>query len=518
MTVRPWLPREHDVPLLPPAGPRPVPFASSRARLATGAVALFYAVSCFILWQTYGLFSLRAVIPFFASWVFAIVVASRVEAPAPPSRRATHVTLYAWCTAMPLVWLVDRVLLYPEPGVAYVVFRVTGACVSALCVASAVADARKHERHVALLLYAAAYFVFVARVLVLRVSPAPHIDVFTTATAAADHLLAGRNPYSQRYVDIYAGAYDYTPTMPYWPAILLWETVWRKLAGDIRAGCIVAEAMTSGILLVTLRALDVPRVTGALVVLVWLVHPTANLIVEQSWIDSLLVVSFAALAWAMITRRVWTVGIALGLAVAFKQYGILGATVSLAFLWLTRGGKVAIRAAGVAAAVSAATFVPFVVWDAPGLYRMTVEVPSHLHLRRDSLSALVLFADFLPDPWPSRITPCVAVASTGIAVTWLMARRRHRDGRELGLSDWALALVFVYGTFFFFAKQAFCNYYAFQSFFALFYVATALGTPWIHERRASRQGEGRGEDNLAGGRHESCIAFAPRLSSSEAFQ
>ncbi|MGZ3709381.1 MAG: hypothetical protein ACXWPM_11895, partial [Bdellovibrionota bacterium] len=58
------------------------------------------------------------------------------------------------------------------------------------------------------------------QILVPAISPHPHIDVFVNNTAAVDFFLQGLNPYSQHYVDIYAGAYAYKPGFLYLPGVL----------------------------------------------------------------------------------------------------------------------------------------------------------------------------------------------------------------------------------------------------------------------------------------------------------
>src|SRR5262245_35720664 len=75
----------------------------------------------------------------------------------------------------------------------------------------ATSGARARERAFAVL--AAGFFVcvFAARVLTPIASPSPLIDVFTISTDGADHLLHGRNPYSQEYRDLYHGVYAYPP-------------------------------------------------------------------------------------------------------------------------------------------------------------------------------------------------------------------------------------------------------------------------------------------------------------------
>src|SRR4051812_40003996 len=83
------------------------------------------------------------------------------------------------------------------------------------------------------------------------VSPSPVIDVFAQFQESAQHLLAGLNPYTVPFSDVYRGTRDYgyhTFGYAYLPANILPQTLSYWLTGDIRYGCIAAEAVVAAAL------------------------------------------------------------------------------------------------------------------------------------------------------------------------------------------------------------------------------------------------------------------------------
>jgi hypothetical protein len=96
-------------------------------------------------------------------------------------------------------------------------------------------------------------------------------------------------------------------------------------------------------------------------------------------IDDVLAMTFAAVAaWAVATRRPWLAGIAVGLAIAAKPWGVIVLPLCLAFAWRGRA-----RAIGAAVAVSLAAWLPFVLADrgttGTGSYDQLNDPASALH-------------------------------------------------------------------------------------------------------------------------------------------
>jgi hypothetical protein len=431
------------------------------------AAVAFYAMCGLTLWRTRGHANEPWLVAFIATWAIMVKTTLRARPLRAPPALDLRAPWFAWLALTGLVWSFGGVLREATEVSWLVSFRAASLLMTAgsLGVGYLILKGEGNDptiatnRRAAFGLSVLTMIVVVAHAMVLRASPAPGIDVFTCVTAAADHLLAGRNPYEQVYSDIYNGRYDYEPVMVYWPAVLLWETAARWLFHDIRVGTLLAEFISGWFCYKTLAALRIPRMHAWLFALGWVAFPVAPFVLEQAWIDPLLVMSFAALAWALATRRSVAAGVALGLVLSFKQYGSVGAAITLVYLVRSIGPRRAAQSALIALGVFAATMLPFVAWNARALLYMTVSVPAHARMRSDSLGLLPLLSDSMGEPWPSRITAAVGILVTSACAAWL-------SRRSVRLAEWAAALVFAYMSLFLLSKQAFCNYYYFTSFFA----------------------------------------------------
>ena len=137
-------------------------------------------------------------------------------------------------------------------------------------------------------------------------------------------------------------------------------------------------------------------------------------------------------------------GLVAGLALASKQYTPL---LLLPLLPLV-AARQRWRVAGTAAAVCAASYLPFILWDAGALWRGVVTFQLVQPFRPDSLSWPAAVASWggprLP-PWPAF------VAAAGVAIVTMLRARSAAGAIAGGAAAW---LVLVIGN-----KQAFCNYY-----------------------------------------------------------
>ena len=336
--------------------------------------------------------------------------------------------------------------------------------VSAACFALA---ARNTPRSRPALL-AAAVALTLAHVLIPFASPHPVIDVFTSNTAGADHLLAGRNPYSQTYDDIYRGHYDYPPGIPYFPATLEWMAPFRGLLGDIRYGLLASTVLSAlALAWATSRAGRVTLLPPALGAL-WLAFPVSLFVLEQSWVDPILAMATGVMAVALQSRRYLFAGLLLGFACAVKQPALLIAVPTLAWVLGAGGKRAGAMMVGGAFVAFALLVGPLLATEPEGFLRMTLRVPLS-QAARDSFTLVSLGAQ-IGIGGAARIGALIAAAATiAIAVfAFVQGRGRQR------LADWA-NLVFATHVFaFLFGKQAFCNYYALAAYFLL--LAIGLGT------------------------------------------
>lgn len=307
-----------------------------------------------------------------------------------------------------------------------------------------------------------------ARVLVLETSTHPSIDVWTSSQRAVDYFLDGKNPYTQSYVDIYHGRYDYFPSFPYLPAYLYAATlgVWLvPTLHDVRVSLLASEVVVALFIFLLGRREKLPVFTCAMLVGVWLSIPVCLFILEQAWIDSLLLVGFAGAAWALSSRRMILAGVFLGLACSTKQYAVLGVSFFYVYAWRAHGMRAAIKIVLSSALVTAAFMLPFAVLDFKQFTKYTLMSWGGALPRTDSLSLPAYLAHKHPPANDEALRDMFHPFAIVQAVAWLgtlawLARQHRPTLRQL-----FLAIGFATGVVLMVAKQAFCNYYYFMSFF-----------------------------------------------------
>jgi hypothetical protein len=428
------------------------------------ANALLFVGTGIILWTTHGHSNDIGMISLAALWLGAATARPRATT---MSSEQAALAAGCWVALCGLMWTVGRPLLYAEPNAASMAIR---CCSIAIIVFGLLAIVYRKRKPAATLIFTACWaLALVVVALVLPASPKPKIDVFVNSTAAVDHLLDGRNPYSQIYEDIYKGRYDNPIAILYWPAILYVEGFARFTVHDIRGISVL------GLFLSVLVGARVAKLAGvsdplrAALVTAWIVFPVGPFVVEQAWNDPVLIAAFAVLAWALLTRNVAVFAFAIGAAFALKQYAIWGVVLAIVYASRTLGFKATALSVLGAAALFVATIVPFIIWDARELFYNTVWVPAHQSMRTDALSFLPILHGMIADPWPAIINGAAGLGALAVGVSWILRSPSPR------LSDWTSGLVFTYGLFFLLSKQAFCNYYYLFAFFVWLHVTISIG-------------------------------------------
>lgn len=390
---------------------------------------------------------------------FAFVAASLVDRADAEPAALPRATLKAWCVTAPLAGVVDHVLGVPPSTPHAMVLRWA---MLAIAVAAGVAW---WKRDALWPLAGALGLVAIARILVLWISPNPPIDVFATATSAADHFLAGRNPYLQEYADIYEGRFDYPPAMVYWPLVLYVESLGRALAGDIRVGFIAAEAALAWALARLLGEAGWSLRDRLWAILAWSVFPVASLVLEYAWIDPLLTTALALALVALRRERPLILGLCLGAAVAAKQYGAFGALIFAPVIVRQLGVRGLLKTAAAGAAVLLVTLGPFLVVSRAAFLNMTMTIPAAVGIRLNSLSLLVPVAEHLTGPWPVRVSVGAPLAAMVGIMAWLWRRPASPSFPASSSSALLSGLAIVYGATFLFGKQAYCNYFHMLTWF-----------------------------------------------------
>ena len=281
----------------------------------------------------------------------------------------------------------------------------------------------------------------------LYLSPNPHIDVFVSNTSAVDFFLQGLNPYSQTYVDIYGGRFDYHPGFVYWPMALYLQTVSKLIFGDIRSILVLAWWCAAFFF-----PKNNPR--AAQLKKIWWLIPFLAFGFEQGWIDPLLSLMAAITLWSMKNKKWWLTAIAIGLAASIKQYGFIIGAFPLIALALDQGWKVVGKVSLFAGILFIALLAPFLIWNLQDFISMTLTTHAHALARPDALNFTAFWmkisgTDF---PWLAQL----AMTLLGFALAFFHVFR-NRANRGLAVIPESWAIAFGFSTLF--GKFAFCNYH-----------------------------------------------------------
>jgi hypothetical protein len=285
---------------------------------------------------------------------------------------------------------------------------------------------------------------------VLRASPKPWIDVWYLQQGAADALRHGYDPYSVAYPNIYGhlANISYPPELLvnghlysfcYPPLTILVDLPARLLLGDIRYASL-------GLMLFSAWAIARLSTEGEVAALFLLFQPRTFFVLEQSWIEPLVLAAIALTA-LLVKRRKGAIacGIALGLLAASKQYSPYFALP----LFLAFPPENRVRSLLVAAATAAAVLVPFALWDFHGFWHGLVTWHFALSSRDDALSLMAFWNRHGGAPRAVlALVPFLGVALLAGTLKW-----RVTLGHALAAAGAAFLLVVVA------YKQAFCNYY-----------------------------------------------------------
>ena len=315
------------------------------------------------------------------------------------------------------------------------------------------------QRHAFLLLILIA---FSLRVATIVAAPEPAIDVYYLLHGGAQALLAGQNPYTATFENPYgfAGLYFVRDSYAYFPGMLAFSLPMLWIFGDIRFGYIFATLLTALLWYRMARQAKQGRELAQLLVLTLLWHPLSLFVLEQSWVEPVLLFGLTVFAWALVRQRRILAGVALGMLLGVKQT-MLG---FLPFVWLVRRN---LRWSGIttAAGVCVALLVPFVVVSPADFFHDTAGVlastPPALHSLSLNTPFRLLMGTDLPAPFVGSVLLLLLVA--------LLARleRGQVSVAIFGISLLLLATFILW--------QGFANYFYFSSLGVLLVMVLQLG-------------------------------------------
>lgn len=314
-------------------------------------------------------------------------------------------------------------------------------------------------------------------VILLQADPSPTIDVFTSNTEAVKYLLQGLNPFAQAYQDIYAGRYAYHAGFAYWPGVLLWQTAAYAALGDIRYGFILAKLITVASVWLWARNIGSAKpLETSLLLLLFLFFPVGLFVLDQAWVDTLLIMAVAVTLCATGFGWFGVAGMVLGFLVSVKQYGVVFAVPFVAYVLLVHGRTAVTRVVAVSAVVFAVIVGPFAVWDWDGFIQMTITNTLGQPARTD---ALTLTAWILRSH--GSVPPGLMVGLTlGVVALASWGMWRSLAVPLTTAAGWSVLLRVVsvwHAAVFLFGQQAFCNYYYYLVFFLVLLVVTAGREP-----------------------------------------
>ncbi len=280
----------------------------------------------------------------------------------------------------------------------------------------------------------------------LRLSPIPHIDVWTVQTYGARALLEGKNPFEA--VAVVDTAPDVVrDNVPYvYPPLQVLLTAPALLLGDVRF------TMGTALLVIGIALRDLALRSGrrlpallldAPALLVWL-SPKLLFIFQQTWVDPVQIALICAGTALAVRRRVWPAAVVFGLVLASKQTMFWVAPLVFVSFPIFR-----VRHALVAAAIPVATYLPFALWNGPALLHANLGFVAGLPARPDALS----FVNWASLALHVHVPYAIAFPIAGAMVGYVLLRRRAQP------EAFGVALLFTYFVFFTLNKWTFANYY-----------------------------------------------------------
>jgi hypothetical protein len=305
---------------------------------------------------------------------------------------------------------------------------------------------------------------------VVRISPAPTIDVWTVQMDGAHAVLAGKNPFEA--VAVVDTAPDVLrDDVPYvYPPFQLLATLPAALLGDIR------YTMSAALVLLGIALRDLTRRSGrslppilldAPALVVWL-SPKVLFILQQAWVDPVQIALIAISIALAVRKRTWAAAIGFGLVLAAKQTMFWVAPLAFVTFPIFRP-----RHALVAVAIPIATYVPFALWNWPALLHANLGFVAGLPPRPDALS----FVNWAGKVLGVHIPYALAFPLAGSIVAFVVLRRRAQP-HILGV-----ALLITYFFFFTLNKWTFANYY-----FSLLGLAALGAALSIHRKGSGEPG------------------------------
>ena len=285
-------------------------------------------------------------------------------------------------------------------------------------------------------------------------SPEPVIDAFAMLRDHADHVLAGRNPYTSDIISPYGtpaaerhGIVEPADPRPagYPPHPYLIAAPFRWLGIDPRWANVLND-MLAAITLFLIGTRRGGRTLGCLVAAIWLFLPLSSVMISGGWYEPMLAGLFGLGFWLTESTgwRHWVGFALLGLALTAKQFG---AAMLPALAWPMRRQW---RPILLGSTLGAAVMLPWFLWSP----RDFIECVAGKHLDRPAQHERAITVAAAWYRTTGTVLPREALwAIAGMLIAWISGR-----GPKAGAAT-ALGLGAALLTFCLFHTQAFLNYF-----------------------------------------------------------
>lgn len=291
------------------------------------------------------------------------------------------------------------------------------------------------------------------RILMPIASPKPVIDVFADIQESVAHMLNGLDPYSTPVRDVYGSLTPVLQGYVYPPADLYLHTIAYVLFKDARYIYVFAELFVAWTIWSLTKGQSMRR--RQLLTLIFLFHPRALFVLEQAWLDPLILLMFSVfLLLRQNGRERWSAAV-YGYMLSLKQYLIF--FVLHWFLLERRWTQL-----GIMIGTAILTAIPFLLISPHGLWENGILYNLQGSASADSLN----FAPLLMQ-YGIELSSTVSLIS-GIAaglLTFVIFRRLPP------LRGYLFATTITTFAIFLFGARAYCNYYYLVSGLMVFLLA-----------------------------------------------
>lgn len=302
---------------------------------------------------------------------------------------------------------------------------------------------------------------FALRILMVRSSPAPIIDVYTMLKEAPQTFLQGISPYETVFSTVYSGVKsDY---FTYWPAAFLLQIPFVYIFRDPRVLLILADMASAWLIYILGKKGNL----GRLLCLIYLFRPNSNFIIEQSYLVPLeffslaLIVYILKAAKSLLPKKEYLAGAVFGVMMSLKpHYMMLGP-----FLLIKNTIQ---RFLGLSA-ILILTVLPFILWNPQAFKNDTVDyflrpddkitnVPIYHSLNLNSLAKLIT-GNALPVNFVLVFSLIVFLSLLYTFIYRFRSGKRYND--NIFLYHFLLCAIILLLTAYLFFRFAFINYYYF---------------------------------------------------------